>query len=52
MRRALRLGLWLVRHVIVGPPGAYCGSDNERYERGKIDASALAYRAGEPQLRH
>jgi hypothetical protein len=51
LSRALRLALWLLRHVLVGPPGAFCGSDNERYERGKIAASALAYRAGEPQLR-
>lgn len=43
---------WVVRHLLAGPPGAYCGSDNARYERGKIESSALAYRAAQPQLRH
>jgi hypothetical protein len=52
LRRALTLGLWFVRHLLVGPPGAFCGSDNERYERGKLEQSALAYRTGAPQLRH
>jgi hypothetical protein len=50
--RAAATFLWLLRHVLAGPPGSYCGSDNARYERGKIDASALAYRTAQPQLRH
>lgn len=52
LERTAKTLLWLLRHVVAGPPGAYCGSDNERYERGKIDASAMAYRSGQPQLRH